>query len=131
MFGLEFGPGGVLYGCGFNLFQINPNNGAATDLGRLVVGSNALFDDLDFTPDGVLYGVTSQITSDSLYRIDLPTATATLIGVTGGNLVSIASVPEPGSLVLLALVSLLFLCCAQTAMRGKAPRSTAGWDRQP
>jgi hypothetical protein len=54
----------------------------------LVTGSSALFSDLDFAPDGVMYGVTSKTTSDSLYRLDLPTATAALIGVTGGDLKS-------------------------------------------
>ena len=123
IFGLEFGPGGVLYGCGFDLYQINPGNGAATDLGRLVTGRSALLTDLDFAPDGVMYGVTSQITSDSLYRIDLPTATAALIGITGGDLRSIASVPEPSSLALLALGSLVLLCYTRVATLRKAAKS--------
>ena len=123
IFGLEFGPGGVLYGCGFDLYQINPGNGAATDLGRLVTGSSALLTDLDFAPDGVMYGVTSQITSDSLYRIDLSTATAALIGITGGDLRSIASVPEPSSIALLALGSLVLLCCTRVATLRKAAKS--------
>jgi len=115
IFGLEFGPGGVLYGCGFNLFRIDPGNGGATDLGRLVTGSSALFSDLDFAPDGGMYGVTGHTTSDSLYRINLPTATAALIGITGGDLRSIASVPEPGSLALLVLGSLGLLCYTRAA----------------
>ena len=123
IFGLEFGPGGVLYGCGFDLYQINPGTGAATDLGRLATGSSALFGDLDFAPDGVMYGVTSQITSDSLYRIDLPTATAALIGITGGDLRSIASVPEPSSIALLALGSLVLLCYTRIATLRKAAKS--------
>jgi hypothetical protein len=115
LYGLEFGPGGVLYGCGFNLYRIDPSNGGATDLGRLVTGSSALFSDLDFAPDGQMYGVTGQSTSDSLYRIDLPTATAAVIGITGGDLISIASVPEPGSLALLAMGSLGLLCYTRAA----------------
>jgi len=117
MFGLEFGPGGVLYGCGYDLFQIDVNTGAATDLGRLVPGIGALFSDLDLGPDGVMYGVTDQITSDSLYSIDLVTHTATLIGVTGGDLVSIASIPEPSSFGLLALGWLGLLRCAKIRRR--------------
>ncbi len=57
IFGLEFGPGGILYGCGVELYQIDPNTGAAADLGRLASGPVALFDDLDFAPNGVMYGV--------------------------------------------------------------------------
>ena len=91
--------------------------GAATDLGRLVSGGSALFHDLDFAPNGVMYGATSQITSDSFYRIDLPTATATLIGVTGGNLGSIASIPEPCSLALLALGGGLLSCIGPSKLR--------------
>jgi hypothetical protein len=120
MFGLEFGPGGVLYGCGFDLYRIDPSNGGATDLGRLVTGSSALFTDLDFAPDGGMYGVTGHTTSDSLYRINLPTATAALIGITGGDLRSIASVPEPNSIALLALGSLGLLCYTWAATLRKA-----------
>ncbi len=120
IFGLEFGPGGILYGCGFDLYRIDPSNGGTTDLGRLVTGSSALFTDLDYAPDGVMYGVTGKTTSDSLYRIDLPAATAALVGITGGDLISIASVPEPNPLVLLALGSLGLLCCTRAATLRKA-----------
>jgi len=118
MFALEFGPAGVLYGAGFHLYQIDTSNGAATDLGNLAGGATALFTDLDFAPDGVMYGVTSLTTSDSLYRIDLPGAKAVLIGITGGDLKSIASVPEPDSLVLLTLGS-LGLFVYKRAARGR------------
>lgn len=69
-----------------------------------VDGFDALILGLDFAADGVMYGASSTITSDSLYAIDLGTGQGTLIGPTNGDLVSIASitniVPEPGSLIL-------------------------------
>jgi hypothetical protein len=114
--GIEFGPGGVLYGCGGDLFQIDPNTGAALDLGRLVSGVVAYFVDMDFAPNGMLYGVTYNSTTNSLYRINPSTATASVIGATD-NLKSIASVPEPGSVGLIALgaAGLLFWTRRATA----------------
>ncbi len=105
IFGLEFGPAGVLYGCGIDLYVIDPATGAATDRGPLTTtGPLTLFNDLDFAPNGVMYGVTSALTTDSLYSIDLTAGAATLIGATGGNLDAIASVvPEPGTWAFLAL----------------------------
>lgn len=120
IFGLEFGPGGVLYGSGFDLYEINPANGAAVDRGPLVTGGFALLNDLDFAPNGVMYGVTGKTTSDSLYSVDLAGATATLIGVTGGDLRSIASVPEPSAFVLLALGGLSLLAYTRIQTLGRS-----------
>ena len=82
-----------------DLYTINPTDGTATDDGTLVkTGPLALFTDLDYAPNGVLYGVNSSLSgnnTDSLYSINPATATATLIGKTGGDLESIASIPEP------------------------------------
>ena len=106
IFGLEFGPGGILYGCGEDLYVIDPANGAATDRGPLTTtGPFTLFTDLDFAPNGVMYGATNAITTNSLYSIDLTAGAATLIGATGGNLEAIASLPgpEPGAWACLAL----------------------------
>ncbi len=110
IFGLEFGPDGTLYGCGEDLYVIDPATGAATDRGQLLVSNAAfaLFNDLDFAPDGTLYGITDSLSgnnTDSLYSIDPAAVTTTLIGVTGGNVGAIASipVPEPGTWTFLAL----------------------------
>jgi hypothetical protein len=92
-FSLEFGPGGVLYGADFNLYEVDPLTGNAINIGPIVTDSVSLFTGLDFADDGVLYGVTSDITSDSLYAIDWVSGQGTQIGSTGGNLASIASVP--------------------------------------
>ena len=110
----------MLYGAGFNLYEVDPATGIATNLGPIVTGTQALFTGLDFASDGVLYGVTSVITSDSLYQIDLVSGQGTLIGPTGGDLVSIASipgtngvVPEPGAVTLWSIGLLMgvpFIC---------------------
>ena len=102
LFSLEFGPGDRLFGAGFELVEINPMNGVATLIGS--IGANALITALDFAADGQLYAADSNITTDSLYTIDVATGRGSLIGPTGGNLVSLASapaVPEPASAMLL------------------------------
>src|SRR5262249_13173103 len=65
LFALEFGPGDRLFGVGFDLWDINPLNGAATRIGT--VGGGALISGLDYADDGILYGVSNQITTDALY----------------------------------------------------------------
>jgi hypothetical protein len=108
LFALEFGPGDRLFGVGFGLWDIDPLTGAARPIGT--VGGGALISGLDFAPDGVLYGVSNQITTDSLYAIDMQTGAGTLIGRTGADLFGIASfpapAPEPSTLTLLALGTL-------------------------
>ena len=47
-------------------FKIDPNTGAAVDLGRLVSGPIAYLIDLDFAPNGMMYGVTDHNTTNSL-----------------------------------------------------------------
>lgn len=105
IFSLEFGPDGTLYGAGFDLWKISTSDGSGT-----LIGPIADFDlliALDFAPNGVMYGASSQITDDSLYIIDLDTGRGTLIGVTNANLEALASIPEPGTLLLLGLGGLL------------------------
>ena len=103
IFAVEFGPGGKLFGAGFNFWGIDPASGAATQIGR--IAGAALIVALDYASNGLLYGVSNRITTDSLYTINPQTGVGTLIGQTGGNLGALASfaVPEPGGLVLLGI----------------------------
>ena len=99
IFSLEFAADGTLYGAGFDLWEIAPSDGGATLVGP--VGDGALIMALDFAPDGVMYGATYDLTTDALYTINLETGAGSRIGVTGGSLVSLASIPEPATLWLL------------------------------
>jgi len=105
IFSLEFGPDGTLYGAGFDLWEISTYDGSATMVGRIADGD--LLVALDFAPNGVMYGASSNITADALYTIDLKTGEGNLIGVTHGNLVALASVPEPGTVLLVGLGGLM------------------------
>ncbi|UCG57584.1 MAG: PEP-CTERM sorting domain-containing protein [Phycisphaerales bacterium] len=107
LFALEFGPDGTLYGAGHDLWEISTDDGSATLIGR--VGDGALLTALDFAPDGLMYGASSDITSDALYTINLETGAGLRIGVTNANLVSLASIPEPTTGVLLGLGGLALL----------------------
>ncbi len=92
LFALEFGPDDRLLGAGFDLWEIDPATAAATRIGA--IAGSALITGLDYAPDGLLYGADSNITTDSLYAIDIASGRGTLLGRTGGNLVSLASVPQ-------------------------------------
>jgi hypothetical protein len=107
IFSLEFGPNGTLFGAGHDLWEISASDGEATLVGR--IGGGALINALDFASDGVMYGASCNITTDALYTIDLTTGAGNRIGITGGDLVSIASIPEPATVALLWLGSMCLL----------------------
>lgn len=117
------------------LFLINKTTAALTLIGTTTIGYNGLA----FDADGTLYGV--QNTTDSIYRIDVATATRTLIGplgVAGVNPLGfeIVAVPEPaGMLISLAAIfgaaavvgrlrrEKREAACARQSLRGPARRS--------
>lgn len=105
IFSLEFGPDGTLYGAGFDLWKISTYDASATLVGS--IGYGDLLVALDFAPNGMMYGASSAITADALYTIDLTTGEGSLIGLTNANLVALASIPEPGTVLLLVLGGLM------------------------
>jgi hypothetical protein len=123
IFAVEFGPGGKLFGAGFNFWGIDPASGAATQIGS--IGGGALIVALDYASNGLLYGVSNQVTTDSLYAINPQTGVGTLIGKTGGNLRALASfaVPEPGGLVLMGISVLAIVGSGRLSDRASRPGS--------
>jgi hypothetical protein len=77
---------GVLYGSTSNrsaanpgsLISIDPSTGVGTLIGKFV-GTEETMADIDFGPDGTLYGIL-EADADDLFTIDLTTGAATLVG---------------------------------------------------
>jgi hypothetical protein len=89
--GLEFGPGGVLYGWGtyWGLVTIDTSDGSHTDIG-LFAGGSPIIQTLAFTPDGTLYGAGSR-----LFTIDDSSGTFVQVGTgTLPDIRGMVSVPE-------------------------------------
>ncbi len=109
---IAFGSDGTLYASGSptpattqgtQLYTINRLTGVMS-----LVGSIGLeIDTLGFGADGFLYGARSGPGRQLLYRIDPATAARTTVGDTGVNsivgITPVATVPEPGIVVLLGL----------------------------
>jgi hypothetical protein len=112
--GLDFSPDGTLYGwdvgngdgIGAGLVRINPITGAAVDVDTSVSGSGRI-QTLAFAPDGTLYGA-----GDALYKIDVATGTATVIG--GGGYSDVRGLAVLPGAPTLAIHSAVEICwCAQ------------------
>jgi len=94
--------GGTVYGLGGNnsdnLVTINTRTGTAISVGDLI---NVSLDDggVDFDPIGTLWGLEDQ---GDIFTINLGTGEATLVSTTLVGFESLAIVPEPGSVWLLA-----------------------------
>lgn len=79
---LDFSPGGVLYGVGFNgadsvLITINTGTGAGTLVGALGIGTAT--QDIAFRSDGTLFAYAG----GTIYTINTSTGVATTVGNTG------------------------------------------------
>jgi hypothetical protein len=101
--GLDFSPDGTLYGwdagsgdgIGAGLVRIDTLTGLATDVNGSTSGSGHI-QTLAFSPGGTLYGA-----GDALYRIDVTTGKATLIGGGGyTDLRGLAVLPEAPALAI-------------------------------
>ena len=107
---IAFAADGTLYATGNAsntvgnfLYTIDVSTGVMTLVGNMGLE----IDTLTFDQDGMLYGSRSGPTRDSLYSIDTGTAALTNLGNTGVfeivGLTSIRSVPEPSSILLMAI----------------------------
>jgi hypothetical protein len=102
--GLDFGPGGVLYGWDVDagLVTINTSTGVATDVNPLIEGTSAI-QSIVFTSDGRLFGA-----REALFTISPATGAFSVIGsggytdVRGIEIFGPAAVPEPSALLLIA-----------------------------
>ena len=110
IYGIEFGPDGLLYGAFDELFVIDPGDASTVDALGGLGGPHLL--ELDFTPDGQLLGVERYDGSAGLFEIDLggtPGSLASMMtSVPSDEVRSIASViPEPASLPLITAAALI------------------------
>ncbi len=110
IYGIDFGPDGLLYGAFGELFVIDPGDASTVDALGGLGGPYVL--ELDFTPDGQLLGVERYDGSAALFDIDLagtPGSLASLMtSIPNDEVRSIASaVPEPTSLALIAAAALV------------------------
>lgn len=106
IYGIEFGPDGLLYGAFGDLFVIDPDDASTVSTLGGLGGPYVI--DLDFTPDGQLLGLERYDGSAALFEIDRDGIPGSLAGlmtsVYEDEVRSIAStVPEPAALVLLAV----------------------------
>lgn len=101
VFGLDFGPDGTLYASSSELFTIDPETGAKD---RSLGFPGQLFTALDFGTDGILRGLSFGSAVAELFEIDHVHGTTTFVGPTNEAMMwGLASVPEPGTSILLVL----------------------------
>jgi hypothetical protein len=113
--GLAISDGGVFYGTptASRYGTYNSMTGAYTNIANPAkpTGGGA-YGALDFSPDGVLYGLNVGSGSPpptALVTIDPPTGTVTLVGASLASLDAIALIPEPGALLLLLVSAAIAL----------------------
>ena len=88
---LVFGPGGVLYAAGSNLYSLNTSTGVGTQIGA-GNGYNSS-GDLAFV-GGTMYLSSDPSANDSLWSIDLTTGQGINIGAIGANAVFGLATPD-------------------------------------
>lgn len=84
--GADFGPGGFIYGCGFNnqtspypLFQVDPNTGVFTQVATVTLAQFPTSMGYHEASNTMYLG-TTDIATSNLYTIDVNTGATTLIG---------------------------------------------------
>lgn len=112
---IAFSPTGTLYAIGHanstsgsnRLYTLNMTTGAHTFIAEMAVSD---LDCLTYAPDGYLYAADSTTSAASLYRITPSNGTLTNVGSSGiAYFNGIAVLPEPMTLVLLTLGSLVMI----------------------
>lgn len=103
-------PAGTIFGVdsGGIFHSVNPFSGSSVNLGY--VSQDFADETVAFAPDGTLYGLGTPVSNYDLNLIGLNPLSSTFIGSTGyANLWGSAIIPEPATMALLGLGSLVIL----------------------